>query len=51
MEIMFCQYTLMGGVLGNITNIGIFVGSSAKSPPIFALIGNDDFGTDFVLNS
>ena len=35
----------MGGESGTETNIGLLVESSARSPPIFALIGNDDFIT------
>ena len=39
----------MGGELGTetINNIGLLVGSSGMSPPIFTLIGNDDFTTNF----
>ena len=52
MEIVFWQYeSLMGGELGNETHVGLLVGSSAKSSAFFALIGIDDFNTNFVLNS
>ena len=40
----------MGGRLGNETYIDLLV-SSALSPPIFTLIGNDDFYTNLVLKS
>ena len=49
MEIVLWQYLLMGGELGNETNIGLLLGCSAMSPPNFALIGNDDFITKLVL--
>ena len=48
-EIVFWRYLLMGGELGTDTNIGLLVGSSAISPPTFALIGNDDFISNFAL--
>ena len=51
MEIVSRHYLSMGGELGNETYVGLFVGSSAKSSPIFALIGIADFNTNFVLNS
>ena len=46
-------YLLMGGELGkeSYVYVGLFVGSSAKSTPTFALIGIDDSNTSFVLNS
>ena len=51
MEIVFWRYIMLGGELGTDANIGLLVGYSAKSSPIFALIGKDDFTTNFVLKS
>ena len=48
---MFGQYLLMGGELGNETQVGLLVGSSGRSSPIFALIGIDGFTGNFVFNS
>ena len=48
-EIVFGRYLLMGGELGNETNVDLVLGSSAMSPPNFALIVNDDFITNLVL--
>ena len=50
-EIVFWRYIFMGlmGVeLGTETNISLLVGFSAMFPPIFALIGNDNFLPNFV---
>ena len=41
----------MGGESGTETDIGLLVGVQAKSSPIFALIGKDDFSTIFSLKS
>ena len=44
-------YLLMGGKLGNESNIDVLLGSSATSPQVFASIGNDDFVAKFVLKN
>ena len=49
MGIVFWQYLLMGGELGNESNIDVLLGSSATPPPIFALVGKDSFVAKFVL--
>ena len=51
MVIVFSEYLLMSGELGNESHVGLLVGSSAKYSPIFALVGIDDFNTNFVLSS
>ena len=48
MRIVFWQYLLMGGELGNESNIDVLLRSSATPPPIFASIGNDNFVAKFV---
>ena len=49
--IEFWQYLLIGGELGSETYIDALLVSSALSPPIFTLIGNDDFYTNLVWKS
>ena len=51
MKIVFWQYNLMGGELGNESNIDLLSGSSATPLPIFASIGNDDFVAKLVLKN
>lgn len=51
MEIVCWRYILKDGELGADTNGGLLVGSAAMPPPIFALIRNDHFFTNFVLKN
>ena len=44
-------YILIGGGLGNESNIDVLLGSSARPVPIFASIGNEDFVAKFVLKN
>ena len=44
---MFWSYLLMGGDLGNESYIDLLIVSTALSPPIFLLIGRNDFYTKF----
>ena len=49
MKILFWQYLLMGGEVDNESNIVLLllIGSLVTPPPIFALIGNNDFVAKF----